>query len=292
MPITLRDDAIRVTIAPEGAQLTSLYDLRRDRELLWQADPAIWGRHAPILFPIVGRLAGDEARHGQLNACMGQHGFARDRLWQVLQSSPQQVILGLNSDADTRAVYPYDFSLELRYRLEGALLELHYRVVNRSAQVMPFSIGAHPGFRCPFVESEAFDDYYVEFEREETLERIELDASGLRTGSTKPCLKAQRELPLSRATFDEDALIFSGLDSTHVSLRSRKSAGGVRMHFAGFPYFAIWSKPRVDAPFVCFEPWFGIADALGPHVAFADKLGIIQLPPGETFECSHSIEPL
>ncbi|MEE9383824.1 MAG: aldose 1-epimerase family protein [Nannocystaceae bacterium] len=289
MKVFIENDRLRVEVATRGGELVSFFDRRRQRQLLWQGDPEFWGRRAPVLFPIVGRLAGDEARYPSVAAPMGQHGFARDLTWTELDRTAGSLLFRLQANADTRAVYPHDFELETRYSLEGCLLRVEYRVRNHGGDAMPFSIGAHPGFRCPWGPGEDFDDYFLEFEAAERADRIVLVA-GLRDGERRPGLLGQRVLPLSRRLFEDDALAFDQLVSRHVTLCSRRSAGGLRMHFEGFPFFAIWTKPRSSAPFVCLEPWHGIADASGPVVPFAEKLGMRSLEAGGEFACAYRLE--
>ena len=44
---TLENDQLRVQINDLGAELTEIYDKTNDRQVLWNADPSYWNRHAP-----------------------------------------------------------------------------------------------------------------------------------------------------------------------------------------------------------------------------------------------------
>lgn len=52
---TIENDYLRVSVDDHGAELCSIFDKVHNREVIWQADPAYWKRHAPVLFPNVGR---------------------------------------------------------------------------------------------------------------------------------------------------------------------------------------------------------------------------------------------
>ena len=288
-PYTLFTPQCRATFAARGAELTSLRTLANGLEYLWGADPAVWARHAPVLFPLVGRLPADAYRHAGRPYQLPQHGFARDLEFAVEQPGPTQLTFRLSDTAATRAVYPFAFELAITYTLCGARLTVRWDVRNPAAdQPLLFSIGAHPALRCPLLPGEAFADYFFEFDHPLTLER-HLLAGGLRTGHTAPVLRDARELPLSYELFADDALVFRHEGFTGLTLRSRRSAHYVRFDFAGFPYLGLWTKGP-GAGFVCVEPWHGVASPEGAPGELADKEGILTLAPGEAFAASYSME--
>ena len=129
---------------------------------------------------------------------------------------------------------------------------------------------------------------YLEFEKEENAATTLLSANGLISDQTKPILKNTKTLPLTTDLFNNDALIFKDLKSRKVSLKSHKSNQVLTVHFADFSYLGIWAKP--NAPFVCIEPWLGIADNENTDGDFLKKDGLICLPKGEIFEAKYSIE--
>jgi galactose mutarotase-like enzyme len=184
--------------------------------------------------------------------------------------------------------YPFDFELLLEYHLENNRLTTTYRVKNTGAAPMPFSIGAHPAFNCPLQPNEAFTDYYLEFEKPETLHR-QLLHHGLRTGEKALILENETRLELNPGLFQDDALVFQGVESDYVLLKNTRNPYSIRVDIKGFPYLGIWTKAG-GAPFICIEPWFGVTDQENAsRQDFLQKEGILQLASGQQFECSYGI---
>jgi galactose mutarotase-like enzyme len=288
MTYFLENEQCRVGINSHGAELSSF--IRKDLgelEYIWEADPAVWGRHAPVLFPIVGRLPQDEFSYQGQTYSLGQHGFARDQEFQVLDHSGTAVAFELRANEESRRKYPFDFVLRITYRLAGTMLTIGWEVENPGTGELLFSIGAHPAFRCPLVEGETFEDYDFVFDQPVTVERHLLEG-GLLNGKTAALLEEQDTLPLSYPLFADDALVLKHFDFTHVTLRSRRSGRGVRVRFDGFPFLGLWTK-GANAPFVCIEPWHGIASSTTDSGELADKEGILTLGPHQQFLTSYSI---
>ena len=286
---TLSTPSCRAMFAAHGAELTSLVTLANGLEYVWPADPVVWGRHSPVLFPLVGRLPGDAYQHEGLDYQLPQHGFARDQQFTVLHHGPTELVFQLQQDAATRTVFPFAFELTITYTLRGAQLVVRWDVRNPSPdQPLLFSIGGHPAVRCPLLPGEVFEDYYVEFDHPVTLERHLLQG-GLLTGRTASVLQQARELPLSYALFADDALVFKHYDFTRLTLRSRKSAHFVRFQFDGFPYLGLWTKGP-GAGFVCVEPWHGVASPVGESGELRDKEGILTLDPKQIFSAEYTLE--
>ncbi|GAB3292712.1 AAA family ATPase [Hymenobacter humi] len=286
---TLSTPSCRATFAAHGAELTSLMTPANGLEYLWQADSAVWARHAPVLFPLVGRLPGDTYYHEGRPYTLTQHGFARDRAFEVVHQSATELAFRLQDDEQTRAVFPFAFELTITYTLRDTTLTVRWDVRNPAAeQPLLFSIGAHPAVRCPLLPGEAFEDYFFQFDHPVTLERHLLQG-GLLTGDTVPVLTNKQELPLSYELFADDALVFKHYDFKRLTLRSRKSEYFVRFQFDGFPYLGLWTKGP-GAGFVCVEPWQGIASPVGGPGELSEKEGILTLVPGQVFSAAYSIE--
>ena len=286
---TLSTPRCRATFATHGAELTSLVTTDNDLEYVWPGDPAVWARHAPVLFPLVGRLPNDAYHYEGRDYKLPQHGFARDRVFAVVRHDTTELVFQLQHDESTRVMFPFAFELTITYTLRDALLGVRWDVRNPAPdQPLLFSIGAHPAVRCPLLPDEAFEDYFFEFDHPVTLERHLLQG-GLLTGDTAPVLNHEQELPLSYELFADDALVFKQYDFTNLTLRSRKSAHFVRFSFDGFPYLGLWTKGP-GAGFVCVEPWHGIASPTGQPGELRDKEGILTLAPGEVFSAAYSIE--
>ncbi|SHK35403.1 aldose 1-epimerase family protein [Hymenobacter psychrotolerans] len=288
MTYTLENELCRVQVQAHGAELSSF--IRKDLdnlEYIWEADPAVWGRHAPVLFPIVGRLPHDTYTHQGQQYRLTQHGFARDQEFALLRQTAAELVLELRATDATRALFPFEFSLVVSYRLAGPQLTVGWEVHNLGTAELLFSIGAHPAFRCPLQAGEVFEDYEFVFDHPVTAVQ-HLLKGGLLTGETEPLLDQQTTLPLSYQLFERDALVLKHFDFTHVTLRSRRSGRTVRLRFDGFPYLGLWTKGE-GAQFVCIEPWHGIAGSVGDTGELADKEGILALEPGQEFATSYSI---
>jgi galactose mutarotase-like enzyme len=288
MTYFLENEQCRVGINSHGAELSSF--IRKDLdalEYIWTADSAVWGRHAPVLFPIVGRLPNDTFTHEGQPYSLGQHGFARDREFTLHSHSGTAIAFELRADEESHKIYPFDFILRISYRLAGTMLTIGWDIENPGTGELLFSIGAHPAFRCPLVEGENFEDYDFIFDQPVTAERHLLDG-GLLNAQTAPLLEQQDRLPLSYELFAQDALVLKHFDFTHLTLRSRRSGRGVRVRFDGFPYLGLWTKGP-QAPFVCIEPWHGIASSTSETGELADKEGILTLGAHQQFSTSYSI---
>lgn len=287
MDYSIHNSFLKVSVKPKGAELTSVHHLESGQEFLWQADPDVWGRHAPVLFPIVGQVKGGKYTFEGKEYALSQHGFARDREFKIEHQSEDQISLSLTYDDGSLKVYPFKFKLTITYSLEGAKLKSTYKVENFDHSDMYFSLGLHPGFQCPIESSLGFEDYYLEFNENESLDRLNLEGPFLK-GETPKFLKGKR-IDLKHDLFDDDALIFEGFQSSAITLKSDKSPRALEMGIKDFPLIGIWSKPNAGAPFVCIEPWFGVADELDGEKTYDQKKGIQKLEGKEVFKCESYI---
>ncbi|WKN42221.1 aldose 1-epimerase family protein [Tunicatimonas pelagia] len=284
----LENDHLIATFTTEGAELTSVQSKASKQEYIWQADPAVWARHAPVLFPIVGRLKDDQYQWNNDTYSMSQHGFARDHNFSVIDQSNAEITFGLTASPETQKMYPFNFVFDIRYTLQENELTVAYRVANQGQDEMLFSIGAHPAFYCPTQRDQKLEEYHLQFEKPETLNRHLLQG-GLRNGKTEPLLNNEDVLPLHRQLFESDAIIFKGIASSWVRI-VRQSDGQplVTVTFAGFPYLGVWQK--VGSDFYCIEPWYGLADKKEGQVDFSEKEGVMKLSPEEQFTADYQIK--
>lgn len=274
---------VSATVSARGAELTSFQDAAGD-ERLWQAGPE-WPRHAPVLFPIVGRLAGDTLRHAGRSYRLTQHGFARDSPFAWVERSAARAVLALADSDATRAVYPFAFRLQLTYAAEGDALSVAARVTNPGEVALPFCIGAHPGFRWPLADGVAKEDHVVIFETRETGAALPVEGGLL--GPAAPLPFDGKTLRLSEKLFAADALVMPAVASRSVRYAALGQDGrelrALTIAWRGYQDLGIWSKPG-GAPFLCVEPWRGMASPVGWDGAFSDKPGVVLLQPGETEE--------
>lgn len=289
MRLELKNSECIVGIEKKGAELASMKFVGDETEYIWTADANYWGRHAPILFPIVGKVVNGKYLVESKDYYLGQHGFARDMNFEVIKHDENQLVMRLLWNEELIKMYPYHFELQVVYTLNKSTLEIEYSVKNCDTQIIFFSIGAHPGFNCPLKSDETMEDYYFEFEVNETCEAIGLTPDGLLVRKKKPCLDKQSTLAISPELFRSDALVFDDLMSNQVSLRSKKGTHSVSVRFEGFPFLGLWSKPS-GAPFVCIEPWHGHADYSDFAGDFSEKEDNRELGVGEQFSCNYSIQ--
>lgn len=287
---TIKNEKLSVTIAAHGAELSSIYDKANDRELVWQADPAFWNRHAPVLFPNVGKYYGGHFTYNGTDYPMGQHGFARDTEFEQVASGENFVTYRLCADEESKKVYPFDFVLEITHRLNGNRLTVEWNVKNTDDKEMYFTIGGHPAFNVNVLPDTDFEDYSLVFkEGTEKLYYVLLDAeSGTAIGDKVYELElTDSKYALKKDMFDKDALVFDGGQIEWAALALPDGKPYIALESKGFPNFGIWSKP--GAPYVCLEPWCGLCDNKGFEGEISEKPGIIALKAGETFKKSYDI---
>ena len=269
-------------IDPAGAELSLLRDAS-GRDYLWNAGPA-WPRHAPVLFPIVGKLAGDAYRHAGQTYPLRQHGFARDRDFTLTDHAESRCSFQLEDDAATQAIYPFRFTLEIHYAIDGARLRVDYRLSNPGESALPASLGAHPAFRWPLPGCEGVP-HAILFEHPEPAPVRRLTRGLLRREPEASPVR-DRQLMLTADLFAADALILDRVASRRLDYGP---PGGphLRFGFHGFDVLGLWSRP--GAGFLCIEPWSGYHSPEGWEGELADKPGMLAIPPDGCFEAGWTV---
>jgi len=248
---------------------------------MWEGNPEIWGKHSPVLFPIVGALRNNTYLYEGKIFAMTRHGFARDNIFNIENQEKDSVTFLLKANADTKIMYPFDFELSIRYVLQESTLQIEYTVRNTNGKKMPFAIGAHPAFALP----NKFSNYSLKFEHEEELVSRQLE-DNLISEKTAVHQTEGGILPLDYALFEKDALVFTNLKSRAVDLiEGDKPLLSVR--YEKFPHLGIWTKDK--APFICIEPWQGYADVTACSGNIIEKEGMLTLNPGEAYSADISI---
>lgn len=279
---------LKASIKLKGAELCSLIPSSHGKELIWQGNPTIWSSHAPVLFPIIGKLKNNQVYHEGKSYQTTKHGLVRnnDDLT-IIDQTTSSVTLELKSSAETRVLYPFDFAFQIKYHLKDDTLIVHHRVLNPSNKTILFSLGAHPGFNIPLFENDTYEHNFLEFSKPESAHQWLIDSEGLIAGKGPKMFDKSNKLFLTHELFESDALVFKNLNSRSVSLVSKSYGKIIEMSYPDFEYLGIWAKP--DGDFVCIEPWMGIADSSDSSQILAEKEGLRSLPPGEVFEASYSI---
>ena len=284
----IQNSIISVRAKAAGAELTSI--IKNGIEYLWQADTNVWGRHAPILFPIVGKLNNNTYRIGADSFHLTQHGFARDANFTLVEESAAMLHYQLRYDDATLLKYPYKFELNVRYTISSDVLKVAYEVINLDNGPIVFAIGGHPAFNCPLLPNEQFEDYQLVFEVEEPIVSRLVD---LTTGTIQDKRviidTVKNAIPITTALFDNDALVLNQLKSKWVGILHRHTGTGVKMSIDQFPLLGIWAKANTKK-FVCLEPWQGLADHTNFEGQFADKEAIVVLNASDSWKAAYEIQ--
>lgn len=265
-----------------GAELHSFKSKRTGTEFLWFGNPDIWYGQAPVLFPIIGQLAGDSYTVGGKEYSMPKHGLARKLPFKVKSCEGARAVFVLESTEQTLAKYPYAFELQIIFELTDKGITCTSVVINRGKGDMLFSLGAHPGFNCDIGDT-------IEFEQAETLVTEQINGDNLVIDEKFPVLDNEREIEITPHIFDKDALILSGIKSKSLKIKSPRAKRELEFIFGDCPLLGIWAKP--NAPYVCIEPWFGIGDSIHPYGDFSQKRGIQRLGENGVFEYAWSANP-
>lgn len=278
--IQLQNEYLTAKFNEIGAELKSL--MMDGREYIWPGHPEIWKSSCPVLFPVCGGMKDNKYTYKGKEYPMTRHGFVRTRPFTVESLSDTRVVFLNKSDAETKAMYPFDYELRLSYTLQEKSVQIEYFVKNLTEDTMYFSIGSHEGYLTPG----GVEDYDVIFPQKETLNTYVLSGTIL-SNETMPILKEQSVLPIYEKYFMIDTLVFKDLQSKSATLRNRKTGRAIRVDFPDAENFMIWHNP--GAPYLCLEPWNGVADIVGSSYAIEEKEGIRTLAAGETYHNTHTI---
>lgn len=272
----MENEVLKLKFSSKGGELQSIFLKSKQREVLWKGDTKIWGRHAPVLFPIVGKLKNDTYEFNGKKFELKQHGFARDFVHREV--APGEYIF--SSDDKTLGQFPFHFLLRTKYILEKNNIHITYIVENHDNKIMPFSLGAHPGFALS-----GNAPLRIEFQHKEQ------GVYYLKNGLVDFSVNQPAELvwTLKAESFKNDAMIFKNLKSQWVKLYDEDLV--LTLHVSQLPYFGVWSKPVEGMlPFICLEPWWGVADTIDSSGSLLDKQGIQTLAPGESKQFSFKLE--
>ncbi|HEY4628069.1 MAG TPA: aldose 1-epimerase family protein [Flavobacterium sp.] len=283
MKTVIKNTFLTATINSFGAELCSLKN-NENKEYIWEGNLDFWGKHSPILFPIVGTLKNNSYQYNETEYHLSRHGFAREMDFEIVNQRENSVTFSIQSSEETLKVYPFLFELQIIYTLDKNRLHIEYKVMNNGKIKMPFSIGAHPAFALPG----NFENYNIQFEKEESLEYYVLE-NDLISNKTKILESENKLVPLNYELFENDALIFKTLKSNSITILENKKPF-LKVNFNDFPSLGIWTK--MNAPFLCIEPWFGYSDTNENSGNLFEKEGIQILEENKTFRSEFSIEIL
>lgn len=284
----LKNNYLTVMIEQYGAEIKSILDMDGTEYIL--NDSKYWRFSTPHLFPVVGALQNGEFIHEGVRYPMTRHGFARNCNFDLIEADDKKAVFSLQYNEETLKAYPFKFALFVTYKLDGRAISITYTVKNLDDKEIVFSLGAHPAFLAPRENGELFTDYFLEFETFEDLDTIPIDMkSGLLKRNTMPMAKNTKIINLDKTLFNNDALVFHGLKSKHVSIKNRKNSKTVKLNFEEFPFLGIWSDFG-NSPFVCIEPWVGHADYVDFFGEFKEKEDNVTLHQGAENTYRYTIE--
>ena len=277
MKSTITKGDLSATVLHKGAELCSFKN--KGTEHIWEADPKFWGKHAPILFPIVGTLKDDSYYHEDIKYRLSRHGFARDMEFDLVENTGDSLVFKLNSNSDTFVKYPFKFELIITYILDNELT-VKYTVKNENDFDMPFSIGAHTAFALL-----PENDYTLEFPEDDNIEWFILQ-NGLISDKKSNLDLVSHNLSINDKLFENDALVIKKMNSKYINLK-QESKTVLSIMFDDFPNMGIWKAQHAN--FICIEPWFGYMDTDKNTGNILHKEGIQMLKPFQKFKTLHKI---
>ncbi len=284
MNYTIENEFLKVEVADKGAELQSIKSKKTGTEYLWQGNAEYWAGRAPVLFPICGRLVDGKYTWRGKEYEMILHGFTRFQMFTVYEQKVDSITLELRPNDETRAAYPFDFVFRMTYSLDGATLRNTFYVENETEEVLPFSLGGHPGYNVPFGEGEKFEDYYLEFACEKEVTRLRMGDQGFfYTGINDPFpLENGKIIRLSHEFLNNAGVFLDGM-CKRVSLKSTKHDRSLTVHYEDMTHLGLWHKPESDAPYICIEPWHGVPAYDGKVDDFATKNEMMHIAKGESY---------
>lgn len=288
MIYNLENSDLMIKISTLGAELQSIFDKKTGVEYLWQGNPEFWGRRAPLLFPIVGRLKNDQYYYREQLYHMNQHGFARDSEFKMVTHSEDFISFELSANEETLKKYPFQFKLMVHYRLQQKQLLVWIDVINESNQEeMIYGIGAHPAFSTQ-LNGDNFENYTIRYQSLSPFYRYMMEPPLLNTEIVE--IVNNPKIELERQWFEHDAVIY-GIDQTNTVITvHNQHHHGVQMSFKDVPFIGVWSPYPKDAQFICIEPWQGIADTVDSDSNLETKFGMNRLEPLATKSFSYTLE--
>lgn len=273
---------LSVVISDRGAELQSIKD-RDGREYLWQGDPAFWSDRSPNLFPYIGRMIDKQYEYAGKTYSMDIHGFALSMDFEVVKHTDSQVVFQLRSTPDTRMQYPWEFAFSICYEVCENSLHVTFKVENRDSSTMLFAVGGHPGFRVPVENEESFEDYRLRFPAPSAPERILFSSDCFVEKNTAAYLLNQdNSIPLRHDLFDEDAIVLKNSGHT-VILESAKSQRAIEVSYPQMDYIGFWHMPKMDAPYICIEPWSSLPSAVGSKTVWDSQADLLKLSAGDVY---------
>ncbi len=279
MLVTIGNGTLTVAIEDAGAQLASVRDAA-GREYLWQGDPEIWPRRAPLLFPTVGRLKDGAYLLSGERYKIPTHGFCRSAPFAVTGRGEAWASFRFCDTEETRGAYPFSFALTVTYALEGKCIVKTHCVENRTDRPMPYELGGHDGWRIVPEEDGRMDECGIRFPGVDAVTPYGMDAQNMVTPKDKTFALRGGRMPLKPSAYGLDTIILDEFKERKAELLNRENRPVVSVAFDDFPYLGVWTAARdFDTNYVCIEPWTTLPDAVFAGRELTEKPGVRVLPP-------------
>lgn len=289
MIYTIENDFLSVAVSSLGAELVSIKGKNNACEYLWQGDEKYWAGQAPVMFPICGRLYEGKYTYLGKEYTMPNHGIARASEFSLKSAIQDEITLSLVANEETKRSYPFDFTLNVTFKLVKCSLEITYNVVNNDTCELIFAVGGHPAFNVPINNQGSFEDYYVEFDNSCNALRVDFSPTCFCTKNDKIFTQGgTKRIDLSHNLFDDDAIFLYNIDKS-ITLKSDKYNGSVKLKYDRMKYVGLWHMPKTDAPYICIEPWSSIPANDGVVDDLLTKEEMIHLPSGYSYKNTYSI---
>lgn len=286
--IQIQNNQVTVVIDPQGAQLKSIFF--QGREYLWQGNPASWDKRAPILFPVIGRMRDRQYDVNGVRYTIPPHGFANATLFAVTAQTDTAVVLTMESDAETRKMYPFDFKFSVSFALEGNKLVKHHLVENLGSGDLYYEVGGHDGFNVPFNEGEQMDDCSIRIPGIEAFSPYEFDEAVTLQPKSREIAAPHGRIELKPATYGIDCVILEDLPQRRAELLDGSGQLRLALDFPDMDYVTLWTKTvDFDTNFICIEPWTTLPDADFVGRGLKEKAGIRRLAPGQQENLGYDI---
>lgn len=279
----IKNEYLTVKIKSFGAELSSLKDTE-NTEYIWQGDKKYWGRQAPLLFPIIGKLTNDTTNFDGIGYSIPMHGFIRDYEFNLVEKTENSITLECNSNDETLKSFPFEFEFSTIYTLKEKSLIQTFHVKNCGRKKMYFALGGHTGFNCPMKSREKFEDYAIEFIKVSSIRDSQVDES------EKFRLSREENFQLSYPTFSAGVLSFENLEANGLKFINRNTNKGLQINYENFNFLGIWTPERINSSFICIEPWIGmLKNKVDKSIEFKDNMGLACISPDEDFVKSYSV---
>jgi galactose mutarotase-like enzyme len=288
MLYTIKNNNLSVLISDLGGELMSI-KTADGTEYLWQGNPEFWAGRAYNLFPIVGRLWEGKYTYKGTTYEMALHGFVRKSVLEIKEEKENKIVFSIKANENTLKMYPFEFEYNLIYELTGNTIAITYEVLNTGKDVLPFSVGGHPGFNVPLGGEGRFEDYYLEFDCKSPAKEIIMSERCFVTEEIKDFkLKNGKILPLKHSLFDNDAIVLTDM-CKKVTLKSVCCARSVTLEYPDMKYIGLWHKPKSEAPYICIEPWSSLPAYDGKIDDMETKRDMEKLASGERYKNKYTI---